>query len=61
MRNNVNILSGYDNSTLTQYSELAPNVMNTHYYDEIADKAVNGVLKASFYRDGRLIQTYSND
>ena len=61
MKNNTNILSGYDNATLLQYKDLAPEVMNTHYFEDIADKAVKGVLKASFYRDGRLIQMYSND
>ena len=61
MKTNVNLLSGYDNAALLQYGDLEPNVRNTHVFDEIADKTLSGVLKACFYKDGKLIQTYSED
>ncbi len=61
MKTNVNLLSGYDNALLAQYNELEPNVRNTHIFDEIGGKAIDGVLKACFYKDGKLIQMYSSD
>ena len=61
MKTNVNLLSGYDNASLAQYNELEPNVRNTHIFDEIGGKAIDGVLKACFYKDGKLIQMYSSD
>lgn len=57
----TNLLSGYDNATLMNYNEIQPNARNTYLYGEIGDKTIAGVLKASFYKDGRLVQTYSDD
>lgn len=61
MKINELLLSGYDNSILKNFNELRPGVLNTHRFKEICDKAVAGVLKANFYKDGELIQMYSQN
>lgn len=61
MKINDVILDGYDNSKLTHYSELQFSNMNMHKYAEIGQKAINGVLKANFHKDGELVQLYSEN
>ena len=56
MKTNVNLLSGYDNASLAQYNELEPNVRNTHIFDEIGGKAIDGVLKACFIKTANLFK-----
>ena len=58
MKNNNVIIDGYENTKLIHYnqSEMLPH---TAAYDEIGEKSMSGVLKASWHVDGRLMQTYT--
>lgn len=54
-----NVLTGYEDTKLVSYMEAGESFPNTHYYDELESKSVEGVLKANRYVGGRLMQTYS--
>ena len=60
MKNNDNILNGYENMRYVHYSDCTA-LPNTATYEEIATKAMPGVLKASRYIDGKLVQTYTEE
>ena len=53
------ILRGYESTKLIHYRDMTADFENTVAYDELQRKHVHGVLKASRYVDGRLMQTYS--
>lgn len=59
MRADNKILSGYEDMELIHYEEMPLDFSNTHFFDELANKEVAGVLKANRYVDGKLVQTYS--
>ena len=58
MEDTNDILKGYDNTKYIHYtdSETLPNTVD---YAELGKKAMSGVLKASFHKNGQLIQTYT--
>ena len=51
------VLSGYENMAYVHYDEA--DLPNTVAYDALGGRSVTGVLKASRYVDGRLVQTYT--
>ncbi|MCH5156350.1 MAG: type IV secretory system conjugative DNA transfer family protein [Clostridiales bacterium] len=53
------ILRGYENTKLLHYKDMSGDFENTVAYDELHRKKVSGVLKASRYVNGQLLQTYS--
>lgn len=53
------LLEGYENTKIVHYSEVDKNFTNAIYYDELPERTVTGVLKANLYKDGRLLQVYS--
>ena len=53
------ILKGYESTKLISYRDMPIDFENTVAYDELHRKEVHGVLKASRYVEGRLLQTYS--
>ena len=53
------ILKGYENTKLIHYNDINADFPNTVAYGELRRKKVSGVLKASRYIDGKLVQTYS--
>ena len=55
----TDILKGYENTKLIHYKDMTADFENTVAYDELHRKKVSGVLKASRYIDGQLVQTYS--
>ena len=60
MEDKFNILDGYDNTRYVHYAD-AEKLPNTVPFDELGKRAVSGVLKASRYVDGRLMQTYTEE
>ena len=58
MKDAKNILNGYENTRYVHYSD-STTLPNTVAFDELSNKAVSGVLKASWHVDGRLMQTYT--
>lgn len=56
--NSKDFLAGYENTKIIHYSK-ACELSNNVYYDELLNQSVVGVLKASRYVDGRLMQLYS--
>lgn len=52
------LLDGYENTDYIHYSESAA-LPNTLAYADVEKKAVTGVLKACWHKDGRLMQTYT--
>ena len=58
MKNNDILLSGYENMRFVHYSD-GTALPHTVSYDEIANTSMPGVLKASRYIDGTLMQTYT--
>lgn len=61
MKINDLLLDGYDNSVLQHYGDLQYGMANLHKYSEIGQNAIDGVLKANFYKDGELVQLYSQN
>lgn len=59
MKINNSIFEGYENTNLVKYDEIDNSFKNTYYYDDLENHEVHGFLKSSFYKDGRLMQTYS--
>ncbi len=55
------LFEGYENTLLLNYDDIDLTFPNTVKYSELGEKAMKGVLKANFYRDGELIQTYSGE
>ncbi len=55
-----NLLSGYENIGYYSYKEMEDTFPNSIYYDDLPNHEVRGILKASRYVNGRLLQTYSN-
>ncbi len=53
------ILKDYDNTSFVHYRDMDGSFPNTVPFDELGSREVTGVLKASRYVGGRLIQTYS--
>ena len=53
------ILRGYENTKLLHYKDMSVDFENTVAFSDLHRKKVSGVLKASRYVDGQLIQTYS--
>ena len=53
------LLYGYDNTKLISYEDMPKDFPVTVAYDDLPDLAINGVLKANRYVDGKLMQTYS--
>ncbi len=53
------ILQGYENTTLIHHNTMDKSFPNSYYYDELGEHEISGVLKASRYVNGRLLQTYS--
>ena len=53
------LLDGYENMELIHYENMPVDFENTHYFEDLPDKQVSGVLKANRYVDGKLVQTYS--
>ena len=58
MQDTGNILNGYENTKYIHYTQ-SSELPNTVAYAEIGQKAMSGVLKASWYADGQLMQTYT--
>ncbi len=58
MEDTKNILSGYENTAYIHYSDMT-TLPNTVEYSEIDKKTMTGVLKASGYVGGKLMQTYT--
>lgn len=58
MNINSDILKDYENMRLVHYND-AHTLPNTVCYDELQDKPVTGVLKASHHVGNKLIQTYT--
>lgn len=52
------IISGYENSRLVHYNDYE-ELENTYAYEDLDNLYVQGVLKASFHKDGKLMQTYT--
>ena len=59
MKINEELLNGYENTKLCHYKDMTANFPGSVYYDELPEREISGVLKASRYVDGRLLQTYS--
>lgn len=53
------LLDGYENRKLVHYSDMGKNYPKTVPYDELQNQYIDGVLIASRYIDGRLMQTFS--
>lgn len=53
------ILEGYESAELYRYDDPSCNFPETCAYTDLPKMSVSGVLKASRYVDGKLIQTYS--
>ena len=53
------ILRGYESTKLISYKDMPADFENTVAYEDLHRKKVSGVLKASRYVDGKLLQTYS--
>ena len=53
------ILNGYEDMELVHYQNMSLDFDNTHFFDELPNKKVEGVLKSNRYVDGKLVQTYS--
>lgn len=53
------LLDGYENRKLVHYSGMGKNYPKTVPYDELQNLYIDGVLIASRYIDGRLMQTFS--
>ena len=53
------LMRGYENTQFYHYGELGETFPNSIWYDELPEHEVTGVLKASRYVNGRLLQTYS--
>lgn len=53
------LLEGYENMQLIHYREVDKNFTNASYYDDLPEKTITGALKANFYKDGKLLQIYS--
>lgn len=53
------VLDGREATKLVHYNDLTDDFPNTVYFDDLPNKPVNGVLKASMLVDGRLRQVYS--
>lgn len=54
------LLTGYDSSTLLNYSELVDSGEELVTYKRLSETEVSGVLKANYYKDGgELVQLYS--
>ncbi len=53
------ILNGYENMELIHYQEMPLSFANTHYFENLPNEQVSGVLKSNRYVDGKLVQTYS--
>ncbi|MDE6690393.1 MAG: type IV secretory system conjugative DNA transfer family protein [Clostridia bacterium] len=58
MENNEIIINGYENTKFVHYNDGA-QLPNTVAFDEIGEKTMSGVLKASRHVNGRLLQTYT--
>lgn len=54
------ILQGYEDAELYEYDSL-PDACELVPFDDLQNRAVRGVLKANFHRDGKLMQLYSRD
>ena len=54
------VLQGYENTRLVRF-ENSLSLPNTVAYDSLSDTSVNGVLKASWHADGKLMQTYTEE
>lgn len=59
MKADNKILHGYEDTQLVRYQDMTIDFPNTHYYDELGEKEVNGILKGNRYDGDRLMQTYS--
>ncbi len=53
------ILQGYEDTELYEYGSLPES--ETVPFDDLPNRAVRGVLKANFRKDGKLVQMYSRD
>ena len=53
------VIKGYEDTRLLDYKDIGEDFPNSHYYDQLHDMALSGVLKANQYVNGRLLQTYS--
>lgn len=53
------LLQGYDNNTLVHYTDELPASLDVVEYDRLNTRDSVGVLKAGFYRDGKLMQAYA--
>ena len=58
MKATNDFLNGYENTRFIHYADCA-SMPNTVAFDEIGAKAMNGVLKASWHVDGKLVQTFT--
>lgn len=58
MKDVKGLLSGYENTELVSYKDI-DKLSNTVSYDDLPDREITGVLKASRYVGGKLVQTYS--
>ena len=58
MQNTINFLDGYENTKYVHYTQ-STELPNTVDFGEIGSMAINGVLKASWHVDGKLMQTYT--
>ena len=58
--NDNNFLNGYENTTLLDYKESTENFPNKVLYDDLPDHELSGVLKANWYENGKLMQSYSD-
>lgn len=56
------LLTGYEDTVLRSYTELAElGDVELVPYDDLPNRTVRGVLKSSFYIDGKLMQAYSRE
>lgn len=60
MKFDNNVLQGYENMRLVRFDD-SLSLPNTVAFDDLPQRSVKGVLKASFHVDGKLIQTYTED
>ena len=61
MRINNIISDYYENHKLIKYSDFDENGITTVNYEDLPNMKIDGVLKANYHIDGKLVQTYTTE
>ncbi len=61
MKVNKKFLEAYESSRLVHYKEVDGEGLRTVAYDDLGKETIPGVLKMNMYKDGKLMQIYSEN